>query len=712
MIRFITLSCAIFMIGQTSFAAQGAQQIDAVTIDQQKMVAQATAEAEAIKQQATLIMNDAREQLLNNEINPIECARIIREQNLIIAQAQQKLKNIITQAIENVEANDVQQSYVGALISGVLAPFKAGYGYSEQEKAIAGLMVKGLNDQLKQIAGEYDEKMSMSATPQEQASLVGEYDQIKKELEQEIYQQQLITGEAMSTSRKLFWATVAAGGTVAGIALASKYAPSFSNTTTNEDTSAASEASVIVEPSVSGTPLASPSKIVSTPEVEVVQPIIAQHLPEQEMKPEVMQDETKLEEKAPDYYGKTIEDFEGLGSGGLANEKEKQEPSEQENYNDGSSTVEDFEGLGAGGLSFSKKEELSETPETPENENRSQYTEEELEQRVIADMNAAADAAAVDEAVLAGNEAEVPQVEEKGLFTRVKEGLSAKNAPSTMEQRWKEEYGVEREREIAQKAADEENAQRVATAQEKKLASRQEALEQERQWQAEIDAEQAEKTAIQEALIDMKRQEKMLSQELKSAHKETTSKTQELKKLETELSRAQNAIVPSWITGRRTIDTIKQDVDVVSQAVALARANEEEKTEQLTGIQQEIQTKPRVARNRATIGAWQQERRENKEYVAEMKAEKNDLMSTIKSSRGEQAKLTQELSDLESERIRATEKRSFFSLPRRRPRNVEDIDADIAKRQQDLERAQQQENEKQVKLSDVNKEITSATSWW
>jgi len=50
-----------------------------------------------------------------------------------------------------------------------------------------------------------------------------EWNQIKQELENEIYQQQLITGDAMSTNRKLFWGAVGLAGAVVGGTLAKQY---------------------------------------------------------------------------------------------------------------------------------------------------------------------------------------------------------------------------------------------------------------------------------------------------------------------------------------------------------------------------------------------------------------------------------------------------------------------------------------------------------
>jgi len=200
-----------------------------VTVEREK-VEQAMIDTETLKTAATLAINKAREQLANGEISAVEAAKIIGEQDYRIEQANKLLAMATRRAVDTVEQAEVEESYASQLMSGarglgarVLAPFKSGYGYSEEEKAIARAIIAQLNRQLEAIAQEYANKTKGAATEQARTQAMNEWDTIQKEFAKAIYEQQLITGDVMSANRKLFWGAVGLAGAAIGGALAQQY---------------------------------------------------------------------------------------------------------------------------------------------------------------------------------------------------------------------------------------------------------------------------------------------------------------------------------------------------------------------------------------------------------------------------------------------------------------------------------------------------------
>jgi hypothetical protein len=208
-----------------------ASMVDADTVidTERKKIEESMIDAEKIKTAATLMINNANAQLAKNEISAVEAAKIIGEQNYRIEQAEKMLAQIISQSVEKVQEVDTQESYMSQLVSGIqdfgariMAPFRSGYGYTEQEKDIARAIIAELTKQLEELEGVYTTKIE-AADAQNKIKLGNELNIIKQEFDNEIYQQQLITGDAMSTNRKLFWTAVGLAGTVAGGALAKQY---------------------------------------------------------------------------------------------------------------------------------------------------------------------------------------------------------------------------------------------------------------------------------------------------------------------------------------------------------------------------------------------------------------------------------------------------------------------------------------------------------
>lgn len=187
-----------------------------VTVEREK-VEQAVIDTEKIKTAATLAINAANDQLAKGEISYVQAAQIIGENNYKIKQAKKQLAELTGQAIDNVEDAQAQESYYGQLLE------KVGYSSTAQEKAIAQAIIDELKNKLQMLDNDYTEKMKADITPQQKMKLSQEYAADKKEIEDEIYRQQTITEEVMSTNKKLFWSAVGLAGAVVGGALAYQY---------------------------------------------------------------------------------------------------------------------------------------------------------------------------------------------------------------------------------------------------------------------------------------------------------------------------------------------------------------------------------------------------------------------------------------------------------------------------------------------------------
>lgn len=225
---------------------------DAVAATQEDIIKKATAQTELIKKSAMDEMNKARRQVIEGTIEPDQAAKIISQQNAIIAEAKQGLKNTIERAVEQVDVSDEEQGYLEYLVSGAqslgqraLAPFKAGYGYTDEEKAVAQRMIKGFNKQKEEIERDYEVAQKKEKAPAKRAELQERYEAIISQLDEQIYQQELIVGQKWSTQRKLFWAAVGAGAVAAGATLGGQYLNSleeFAKTKGAEELAAKQEA--------------------------------------------------------------------------------------------------------------------------------------------------------------------------------------------------------------------------------------------------------------------------------------------------------------------------------------------------------------------------------------------------------------------------------------------------------------------------------------
>lgn len=222
-IRLFVLVCALAGVAQT-FTAEMIYSYDELLRQEVIFAAQM---AEMRKKEAMLIINDARQKALQGIMSSADVITIIKEQNAFIADIENALKAKMSQVVEDVKAADrVQENYVRSFMSvaknlgsGALAPFKSGYGYTQEQKETASKVIDGLVEQQEQLTKDYQKAIKAKLTPVEREILKERYEKISADLNDEIYQQELITGAVMSMQRKLFWAAVAAGAAVAGIYL-------------------------------------------------------------------------------------------------------------------------------------------------------------------------------------------------------------------------------------------------------------------------------------------------------------------------------------------------------------------------------------------------------------------------------------------------------------------------------------------------------------
>ena len=196
-------------------------------------------------------INTLRQKTLRGKIKPAaEGIKKIKHQITIIVATEYSLDNIIKRAVSKVESNE--QGYFNRFAEGaqylgsqIIAPFRSGYGYTQEEKEIALRVIKELVEQQKELIKNYEKEISKkNITFHRRHTLRNHYEEIMDLLDNEIYQQQLITGDAMSIKRKLFWAAVAAGAVVAGAKLLS----SPEDVTSSEDLEESKSVETTVSP--------------------------------------------------------------------------------------------------------------------------------------------------------------------------------------------------------------------------------------------------------------------------------------------------------------------------------------------------------------------------------------------------------------------------------------------------------------------------------
>jgi hypothetical protein len=208
--------------------AEPIEDVEIVVSTEREKIEQAVIDTEKIKTAATLAINDANEQLAQGKMSHVDAAKIIGEQQYVIDQAKRQLAQLAGKSIEKVQDAENQESYLTQLFSGAQAAkagLLEGIGYSStaQQKAIAQAVIDELKKQLDSVSTDYAKKIEAASNPQDKAKLLQELDTIKRDIEKEIYRQQTITEDVMSTNKKLFWSAVGLAGAAVGAALAYQY---------------------------------------------------------------------------------------------------------------------------------------------------------------------------------------------------------------------------------------------------------------------------------------------------------------------------------------------------------------------------------------------------------------------------------------------------------------------------------------------------------
>jgi hypothetical protein len=152
----------------------------------------------------TVAKNHARKAAIDGLMTEEAAAVIIEAEDKKIAEIKQDLMKLAEGALAVADETEEQASYMSQFIggaknlgAGILAPFRAGYGYSEQEKNLARAVIAEL------------EVLKKDETDQA----------VIQKLDDEIYQQQLISGDAMSTRQKLLIGAAMVAASVAGYVL-------------------------------------------------------------------------------------------------------------------------------------------------------------------------------------------------------------------------------------------------------------------------------------------------------------------------------------------------------------------------------------------------------------------------------------------------------------------------------------------------------------
>jgi hypothetical protein len=214
-VRLATLSLLTMFIQQiycarTSVAAQSPAKVavqkivdTAIAVEQSEGgLAIAFAEFNRIIKKSIEIMDNARESLLNKDTTQAEDllnVKKIIEQNKTIIMVQQKLEKMRDEIAKNVEKGIVSEGYWGKFVAGAknfgsgIVSFFTGIR-TEEEKATARLIIKGLKDQKVKITEKYD-LLQKDLTAAEKVQLESRCYLIFSAIWDAINEQGLITGE-------------------------------------------------------------------------------------------------------------------------------------------------------------------------------------------------------------------------------------------------------------------------------------------------------------------------------------------------------------------------------------------------------------------------------------------------------------------------------------------------------------------------------------
>ncbi|HSC25136.1 MAG TPA: hypothetical protein VLB80_02865 [Candidatus Babeliales bacterium] len=137
----------------------------------------ATVTVEKIKNDATTIKDAAKENFDKGKITRAQFAKIIGEQDYIIHQADKKLAQLIDNSIKKFEKIDAEEGY----LTQILAPFRSGYGYTQEEKDRARSVISELKKQQLEINRAYTEEIKNIFQKDKRDLFKNNYDNLMKE---------------------------------------------------------------------------------------------------------------------------------------------------------------------------------------------------------------------------------------------------------------------------------------------------------------------------------------------------------------------------------------------------------------------------------------------------------------------------------------------------------------------------------------------------
>src|SRR5438477_7993840 len=219
---FFTCVISVLQVHFTYSVNEKIENLQEVVVQAQQALVKTISKTESVEKAATIAINKAQEQLKVGLITSVEAAKIIGKQTYRIDAAKRALKREAQNAAERVIQSDSEAGYLNHFSAGMynlgvraLAPFRAGYGYTEEEKEIAQAVIVQLEKQLKIITQQYKSRAAQIAkNPQKAVKIRNIFELEAQHIYNALYEQKIITGEVMSTNRKLFWGAVATAGAI------------------------------------------------------------------------------------------------------------------------------------------------------------------------------------------------------------------------------------------------------------------------------------------------------------------------------------------------------------------------------------------------------------------------------------------------------------------------------------------------------------------
>lgn len=204
-----------FVIGENHHNVQ----VDNMIAQQANVLTQATANITQImnktiatKRQATQTIDDARKEFIQGKKTLSEFTEILHANNARIAVVENDLKKTVEKGMKRVKESEQHMERFFAetkefeALGGVLS--QVGMENVHDIKEVARRKTKGLMDQKEAIKRDYESASKDATTQQQREDLKKRYSIIIKQLDADIAEQHVITGEMISIKRKLFWDTV------------------------------------------------------------------------------------------------------------------------------------------------------------------------------------------------------------------------------------------------------------------------------------------------------------------------------------------------------------------------------------------------------------------------------------------------------------------------------------------------------------------------